>query len=477
MLGATAPAVSAQPISSLGQGAGQTMDPSGLAVDFETGELYVADTANNRVDVFDSTGTFKEAFGWGVKDGSNEFQVCTATTTCREGIAGSGTGQFNAPSEIAVDNDSGSASQGAVYVFDSGDSRIEKFVFDGGWKSELSFGTEGEGAGEFSSKIGGIGIGPAGTVYVVDNLAEGTKFKYRLQKFTPAGVLIAPQHILLEGAQSPAPASSMAVDSNGDFYVSEQIKIFKFDSEGAQIDELAGDVLVFGLAVNISSHHLVAVSSGLGFEISVLELDAALNMQRRFGYDSVVWVASSVAPAADGIGVYVGEHGTPSLGNRVIEVDFPPPGPLPFPAPCAAAPSPAKATLSAEVVPEGKATSFHFEYVDQKSFEDEEGFKSLKTQKTASTPIAGEDFKLHKVSALATGLIPETEYRCRVVAENADGKAFGEPGSFKTPGAPEIKVVFTSQVETTSANLNAEVNPLGIGETTGFFRIRRRRHL
>ena len=42
---------------------------SGVAVNAETHNVYVADTANNRVDEFKSDGTFVRAWGWGVADG------------------------------------------------------------------------------------------------------------------------------------------------------------------------------------------------------------------------------------------------------------------------------------------------------------------------------------------------------------------------------------------------------------------------
>src|SRR4249920_131779 len=45
-------------ISQPGEGAGQTSRPNGIAVDRSTGDLYVADTANRRVGVFDSEGHF-----------------------------------------------------------------------------------------------------------------------------------------------------------------------------------------------------------------------------------------------------------------------------------------------------------------------------------------------------------------------------------------------------------------------------------
>ena len=53
-----------------GSGAGQLNEPIGLAVDQVAGDVYVADTGNNRVDKFDPFGTFLRAFIGGLPTGA-----------------------------------------------------------------------------------------------------------------------------------------------------------------------------------------------------------------------------------------------------------------------------------------------------------------------------------------------------------------------------------------------------------------------
>src|SRR3989304_4859767 len=65
----------------LGSGDGQFHDPSGVAVD-SGGNIYVADTVNNRIQKFDSNGNFLLSFG----------------------SFGSGDGQFNSPFGVEVDS-------------------------------------------------------------------------------------------------------------------------------------------------------------------------------------------------------------------------------------------------------------------------------------------------------------------------------------------------------------------------------------
>src|SRR5262249_29417849 len=81
---------------SQGSGAGQLSGPLGDAVD-ASGNVWVSDTANNRVEEFSSAGTFMMTFGWGVKDGKAEGETCTSTESCQAGIAGPGAGQLNEP--------------------------------------------------------------------------------------------------------------------------------------------------------------------------------------------------------------------------------------------------------------------------------------------------------------------------------------------------------------------------------------------
>ena len=49
---------------------------SGVAVDDVTGDVYVADTGNHRVDEFSAGGGFVRAWGWGVADGVAKLETC-----------------------------------------------------------------------------------------------------------------------------------------------------------------------------------------------------------------------------------------------------------------------------------------------------------------------------------------------------------------------------------------------------------------
>jgi hypothetical protein len=103
---------------------------SGVAVNDETHDVYVADTGNRRVDEFEADGTFIRTFGKDVnktkelsgtgKKEEEEKDVCDPQTepavVCQAGAVGSEPGALEAPSFVAVDNDLSSPSHGDVYV-------------------------------------------------------------------------------------------------------------------------------------------------------------------------------------------------------------------------------------------------------------------------------------------------------------------------------------------------------------------------
>jgi NHL repeat len=483
-------------ISEAGSGAGQVLNPQELAVDFETGRLYVADQGNNRIAVFDKDGNFEMAFGWGVNDGKAELQTCTIATTCRKGLSGSGKGQFRGPTGIAVDNDPASPSWHDVYVVDYDNRRVEKFtadgefllMFGGGVNKTTSgdictaasgdtcgAGSNGFGEGEGSKFSGAairVGVGPLGVVYVADSKFkngehEGEGFGSRIQRFEPSGAFID-QHSLGMGKMA-----EIAVDSAGFVYVHTEHTgggFRKYDSNFAEVFDFEF-VSDNPRALSVDpSDHIFAAEGTQGIRLNIAEYDSSTppNQVRRFGYGSIQSGPKGLAPYQSPSGdIYASES------NRVIHLSFPPPGPLVLPQPCKAAPlGNIKATLNAEVNPEGKATTVHFEYIKDADYV-ANGTSFTGTKPATSTPESepvGSDFDLHPASAQAAPLVPETKYHCRIVATNADapGGVTGSEGAFTTLEPLEIGATWASDVGTEAARLNATVNPLGI-ETTGYF--------
>jgi DNA-binding beta-propeller fold protein YncE len=139
--------------------------PRGLAVDVATGDLWVADTKQSRLQVIPATctgGAFVGSMGSGaanfnwpysvairqsdrvafVADTKNNrvkaYDVATRTVLDVFGTKGAGTGQFNLPSGIAVDEGTG-----RVFVADRNNKRIVELTFDGssfGWAGTYTAG-------------------------------------------------------------------------------------------------------------------------------------------------------------------------------------------------------------------------------------------------------------------------------------------------------------------------------------------------
>ncbi len=104
--------------------AGGLNEPTAASVD-AAGNLYVADRTNNRIDEFSFSGAFIRAFGEGVLDGAEAFQVCASGAECQVGLQGTAAGSTPEPHGVAVD------CRGGIYVVEenkeTGFARVERF--------------------------------------------------------------------------------------------------------------------------------------------------------------------------------------------------------------------------------------------------------------------------------------------------------------------------------------------------------------
>ena len=126
-----------------------------------------------------------------------------------------------------------------------------------------------------------------------------------------------------------------------------------------------------------------------------------------------------------------------------------------------------RATLQAEVNPEGKATTIKAEYLTQAQWE-AGGFNNPGV-KVIEEPLGGPaDFELHEAALKAEPLESETRYHCRFVATNADSGpegTIGEEGTFETGPPFEFGPAWTTDVSQTTATVSAEGNPKGFPAT------------
>lgn len=120
----------------LGTGNGQLKSPKGMKMD-SSGNLWVADTGNNRVEEFSSTGSYIQKFG----------------------TLGSGNGEFSKPEGLAID------SEGNVLIADNGNNRVQIFSPRGNYL--YKFGTAGTGSGQMKTPTG-VAVDSSNNAFVLD---------------------------------------------------------------------------------------------------------------------------------------------------------------------------------------------------------------------------------------------------------------------------------------------------------------------
>jgi hypothetical protein len=87
---------------------------------------------------------------------------------------------------------------------------------------------------------------------------------------------------------------------------------------------------------------------------------------------------------------------------------------------------------------------------------------------TGPQELGSGNVEISEILVELSGLDPSSEYCTELVAENADGTAYGGQVSFTTPTPPSIESESVSHVTTTDATLEATIDPLG-RETTYVF--------
>jgi len=140
-------------------GADVLVRPGGMAIDTENRFLYVVDTGDDVVDVFDA----------------DSYKLLRKIGTPGKKHSLSDPGDFSLPTNVAVDK------EGNVYVTDTLNNRVE--IFDADGKFVSSFGRSGDGPGHFA-RPKGIALDRDGHIWVVDGVQQ------RVQVFDSEGRLL-----------------------------------------------------------------------------------------------------------------------------------------------------------------------------------------------------------------------------------------------------------------------------------------------
>ena len=260
-----------------------------------SGDLYVADAGNHRVQRFDAAGDFELAFGWNVvaEGGAGDtpgdgFEICTVAADCQAGepgATGEG-GRLQSPTGLAIDPNDDS-----LYVFSRGKNRVEKFDPDGNWllafgdgvegaadvctvAASCTVGTTGAGAGQFAAPfqlVEGVAVHPVtGDVFVADTrnqrvahyLANGSFLRAWGWGVVPGGgdgfEICTVATTCQKGTEISTPDGSegfqgntprtIAVGPNGIVYAGpSRGKLYRFDSAQSDPASMLLDPLVLGV--------------------------------------------------------------------------------------------------------------------------------------------------------------------------------------------------------------------------------------
>jgi uncharacterized protein (TIGR03663 family) len=179
-------------------GDGQFQEPWGITVS-DDGRVYVADTWNHRIQVFDREGTFLTKWG-------TYGQTDSAATL------------LYGPRDITVD------ALGRVFVTDTGNKRVTVFDQDGNYLDQ--WGSEGILPGYFSEPVGIDGFG--GDLYVADT------WNQRVQVFDIDFGFLREWPVEAWYGESVVNKPYLAVDGEGRVYITdpEGYRVAVFSGEG-----------------------------------------------------------------------------------------------------------------------------------------------------------------------------------------------------------------------------------------------------
>jgi DNA-binding beta-propeller fold protein YncE len=409
---------------SAGTSSGQFAAPTATAVDQSTGDVYVADSQNFRIQKFDAAGNFILMFGKGV-DLTHPGDICTAESgdVCQAGTQGSGGGtQFSTPTFVAVDNSTG-PSAGNVYVGDTGTNTISKFDSSGHFRSTNT------GSGAPSGSLGelrGIAVDSLGNLWATAEYPSNSE----VLEFDQTASLIQSWNPNLGGG-----VGSVGINSHGEVYVSKGRhgqNVFKYDSVGHPLaitpiggpgfeetvrgltldpasDELyvaaAEGRTVFRFAPSCNSFCRPTESFGTGplSEASGLSIDATSNR---------VYVADS---AANDVAVFGVAPGPPVIESETVSVTA------------------TNANITAQVAPYGHSTTCVLQYVPDAGFREAEYAHA--TSVPCSPAALGSGFNGVSVAASLSGLQEGTTYHYRVQATSTAGTTTASDRTFLIPAA------------------------------------------
>jgi hypothetical protein len=386
-----------------GSGNGQFSSPLGVAVDDSSGDVYVVDQGNDRIEKFDAEGKYLA-------------QITGAETPA---------GSFSGPRDIAVDNSS-SPAKGDVYVTDVGHSVIDVFSSAGKYLAQIMGAPTA-----FGGILYGVAVDASGNVWAYDRGAN-------VDEFSDTGSFLKQFNTGREAN------TGLAVDSDSDVYLLLGCGCLeKYSASGALLAEWSGSGGK-ALAVNEQTNNVFLDTSSSIEEFGALGEPYGVPVE---AFGSGAMSAGSVGVDGSTGTVYVSssESNTVAIFKSLLLPDVTTGG--------ASEVTRTSAKLEGVVDPDGQAvTSCELEY----------GTSTAYGQSAPCTSSPGSGSSPVAVSAVLSDLTLATTYHYRVAAGNANGSHAGTDATFTTSSAVEgVQTSAADEIQSTSATLTGSLEPNG----------------
>jgi len=204
----------------------------GIAID-PSGNIWVEDAGNNRIEKFNSSGSWQLTIPGGCANSS--LPACPVSTA---------NGQFYQPTYLTID------SSGNIYVSDQSNNRVQKLSSSGSFIFGIGAGYQGVGGsvggtgttgGKFNEPQG-IKVDSSGNIWVVDYVNN------RVQEFNSSGTFVL-QLPCASGKCSTGSANGklgggpegLAIDASGNVWVGDSGngRIEEFNSSGSYVSKFS----------------------------------------------------------------------------------------------------------------------------------------------------------------------------------------------------------------------------------------------
>ena len=440
------------------------------------GNLLVADASNRRVQEFSATGAFIRAFGQdvvnaGPSNNAANFEVCTLTAgdTCKTGVQGSGSGQFgdsggagtvatSTPNRVAED------ASGNIYTVEAVTNfRVQKFTLPGNVVTPQGPFDAADLTGS-SSANGPLDVAVTPTagsnVLVIKAFAAGgtpscpitgtaSAAERRVLEVSSAGALEG-THGTCAGITSTAVGDSgLAVrQSTGDLYLSSTspvsrlfvlntgqpaapsasiINVSGVDAHGATISAFVnpnGPELPYGTETTYKFEYKRSADPTYAPLDGTTEATAGNRTTNKL-------ITQRIGGLQAGTSYDVRLVATKPFGSgsatSTVTFNTPTAAPEPIVTPSVYLAG-TTAVLGGAVNPNNSPTSYHFEYVDDASFQ-ASGF-SAATSVPSPDASAGSGATAVSVAEEVSDLTPGLTYHSRLVATSGNGSATSPPTTF-----------------------------------------------